>query len=251
MKDPHPFYEIPKGEIGNCFLNTQTALWKGVYERHWNLEKPLIFAACMLTKESGAKFAPDIRKLIMIRLDTWEQGKICSLVLAVEAGAKGGPGKRPNAVGDEELFEWANTVDKKLDSMILSGKLRNTVRMVTNCGKDGLLKPTNECSRTKLPVIDVLRAKHPDIRVPDLIDGDQAQSFSEYMWIDEHIPIMCHEDYVSRIAPKLSGTAGLSGLDGEHLKGWLLWHMLHADALCEEMGKWVQWLSNGSPLYAA
>jgi len=69
------------------------------------------------------------------RLDMWEQGKTCALVSAVKAEAKGGLGKHPNAVGGEELFEWAGTVEKKYDSMILSRKLRGAARMVTCHGK--------------------------------------------------------------------------------------------------------------------
>ena len=90
VKDPHPLYEIPKGKIGNRFLQIQTDLWKGVRKCKWNSEKALIFAARMITKESGVKYAPDTLKLITIQLDTCEQGKICSLVSAVEAEAKGG-----------------------------------------------------------------------------------------------------------------------------------------------------------------
>ena len=76
--------------------------------------------------------------------------------------------------------------------MMLSGKITNAVRMVTNHEKGELLKPSDVCSKTALHVIDVLRAKHPDIRVPDLDDIDQAQAFSEYLWVDDPIPIMCH-----------------------------------------------------------
>ena len=101
---------------------------------------------------------------------------------------------------------------------MLSWKIRNAIRMVTNRGKAGLLKPSDVCSKTALPVIDFFHAKHPDIRVPGLDDIDQALAFSEYLWVDEPIPIMCHEDYVTRIAPKLSGAAGLSGVDGDQLK---------------------------------
>ena len=107
--------------------------------------------------------------------------------------------------------------------------------MVTNCGKGGLLKPSDVCSKTGLPVIDVLCAKHPDIRVPDLDDRDQAQAFSEYLWVDEPTPIMYHEDYIARIAPKLSVTAGLSGVDGYQLKEWLLRHRVHSHTLREEV----------------
>ena len=80
VKDPHPLYEIPKGKIGNRFLQIQTDLWKGVRKCKWNSEKALIFDPCMLTKESGVKYAADIWKLITIRLNIWEEDKICSLL---------------------------------------------------------------------------------------------------------------------------------------------------------------------------
>ena len=117
--------------------------------------------------------------------------------------------------------------------MIFSEKLRDVVRMITTCGKGGLYKPTNRCSETGLPVIGLFRAKHPGIRFPDLDDEDQAQAFSDYLLIDDPVPIFCYKDYVSRIVPKLSVAAGLCGVGGETLNGWLLRHMVHSDALCE------------------
>ena len=90
-----------------------------------------------------------------------------------------------------------------------------------------------------LPVIDVLRTKHPDIRITDLDDEDQSQAFLGYPMYDDPVPIFYYEDYVARIAPKLSGDTNLSGVDGETLEGWSLWHMVHSDA---NVQKWA----NGS-----
>ena len=73
--------------------------------------------------------------------------------------------------------------------MILSGKLRDAVRMIINCGKGGLYKPTTKCFKTGLPLIVVLRAKHPNIQVPDLDDEDQAQAFLGYIMCDDPVPI--------------------------------------------------------------
>ena len=101
-----------------------------------------------------------------------------------------------------------------------------------------------------LPVIDILHAKHPDIRVQDLDDEDQTQAFSDYLLCNDPMLIFCYEDYVARIAPKLSGGAtGLCGVDGKTLKGWILRHRVHFYALREEMDEWVQWLNNDSPPY--
>ena len=75
--------------------------------------------------------------------------------------------------------------------MIPSQKLRDVARIVTNCGKGWLLKLTDECFKTRLLVIDVLCAKHPDIRVPDIDEGDQAQAFSDYLLCNDSVPIFC------------------------------------------------------------
>ena len=73
-----------------------------------------LFAACVLTREFGVVFAPNIRKLIMSWLDMYELGEICTLASAVEAYTKGRLDKRPNAIGDKELFAWADTVGKNM-----------------------------------------------------------------------------------------------------------------------------------------
>ena len=104
-KDQHPFYNIPRGGIGIHFLEIKTALFKGMRKCHYNLRKPLIFTACILTQEWEVVFAPNIRKLTTIWFDMREQGQICALVSVVEVEAKGGLGKRPNAIGNEDFFE--------------------------------------------------------------------------------------------------------------------------------------------------
>ena len=135
VANAHPLYEIPRGAIGNCFLHIQTNLWKGVRERKSNSEKALIFAPCILRKESGTKFAPDIRVLITVKLDMWEAGKICSLVKATEDAARGGTGRRPDVLEEEDLKGFADSVGKQYESMILSGKLREAVQTITDRGR--------------------------------------------------------------------------------------------------------------------
>ena len=51
---------------------------------------------------------------------------------------------------------------RRYDSMVMGGKLRATVRMITTCDPGGLFKPHDSCSKTGRPAIDVLREKHPE-----------------------------------------------------------------------------------------
>ena len=54
-----------------------------------------------------------------------------------------------------------------------------------------------------------------------------------------------------RLFARLSGSAGPCGVDAEMLKNWLLRHGDHSGRLRDAMATWVDWLSNGSPPYAA
>ena len=91
---------------------------------------PLIFGSCILRKESGVKYAPEIRTLIEARLDLWDAGKICSLVSVIEHEATSGTGRRLPA-GDMDMDEYADTIGQKYESMIQSGKYRDAVHQVS------------------------------------------------------------------------------------------------------------------------
>ena len=67
----------------------------------------------------------------------------------------------------------------------------------------------------------------------------------------ERSPLYFFEEQIAKAARRLSGGAGPMGVDAIMLKEWLLRHGAHSDALREEFGYWVYWLSNQSPPYAA
>ena len=99
----------------------------------------------------------DVKPLIWHRLDAWEAGKFVGLVKGVEEEALiCGFGA---SHGKEFEIESAG---RRYDSMVMGGKLRATVRMITTCDPGGLFKPHDSCSKTGRPVIDVLREKHPE-----------------------------------------------------------------------------------------
>ena len=129
--------------------------------------------------------------------------------------------------------------------MILSGKPREAVRTITDRGKSGLWRPHDTDDKTGRPVVEVIQSKHPDIRIPDLDDDPDARlAFEPYVYCDEPVPVNCFEDYIARSAAALKGAAGLSGGDGETLKGWLVRHRFHSTVLREEMREWFNWMAN-------
>jgi hypothetical protein len=132
--------------------------------------------------------------------------------------------------------------------MILGGKVRAAVRMVTNRGTGGAYQPFDLDSKSRRPVIEVLREKHPASRVPSEEDFDAHVGAPDCL---ESMPVYCFEECVAKAAARLSGSAGPCGVDAEMLKNWLLRHGDHSGRLRDAMATWVDWLSNGSPPYAA
>jgi hypothetical protein len=65
------------------------------------------------------------------------------------------------------------------------------------------------------------------------------------------MPVYCYEECIAKAAARLSGGAGPCGVEAKMLKHWLLRHGAHSEKLRKAMADWVDWLSNGSPPYAA
>ena len=94
--------------------------------------------------------------------------------------------------------------------MVLGGKVRAAVRMVTNRDVSGAYWPFDTDSKSGRPVIDVLREKHPDTRVPLESDFDDHPGAPDCL---ESMPVYCYEECVTKAAACLSGSAGLCGVE--------------------------------------
>ena len=60
------------------------------------------------------------------------------------------------------------------------------------------------CKKTGQPVADVLRGKHPDMRVPP-VETPTYTAFEEYGEVPETVPLDYSEDYVTWVASNISG----------------------------------------------
>ena len=65
------------------------------------------------------------------------------------------------------------------------------------------------------------------------------------------IPVDIIDDVVKSVARKLSGSLGPGGTDLEALQGWILKSGEGSKRLCTSVENFVNWLSNGSPSWAA
>ncbi|KAL3806424.1 hypothetical protein ACHAXA_007766, partial [Cyclostephanos tholiformis] len=177
----------------------------------------------------------DVKPIVWNRLDAWDAGWYVALVKGVEEAYldSGGGGRRVEVRRQDN----ATSLARRYDSMVLGGKVRAAVWMVTDHGAGGPYRPNNLDSKSGRPVIDVLRDKHPACVVPSEEDFDAYHDADDLL---DTMPVYCFEECIAKAAARLSGSAEPC-----------LRHGAHSKRLRGIMADWVIWLSNGSPPYAA
>ena len=205
---------------------------RGVQERKWNSERPLVFIGVALVKTSGVLKAQSVRARITRRLDLWEQGLFVGLVEDTEAEGRLQSGRAPAGKTDAQK-------DRAFLTQVLAGKIRNAVRSVTGRNQGGVMYPADSCSKTGRPVLEVLQGKHPPLRVPDLADPS-VKCFEHYEHLPEVVPSDFTESDVAWVAAKLQGSAGAGGAESVEMRNWLLRFGLGSEELSEELAQWAE-----------
>jgi len=238
-------YTVPKGVVGRRFLTVLTHEFRTArVARTTNSEKPLVFAAVILPRTTGVWSAKDIRLRMNQRMDLWQQGNYAALVDDMEAEALARIGTPPEPTEE--------TCARAFNARVLSGRLRAAVRNLTNRDGGGVLRPDDKCMKTGRPVLEVLQEKHPKLRDPPLDTDDENGAFETYEeGAPAIVPVDITANTIESIATKLSGGAGLGGMDAVDLRNWLLRYGAESQALREEMAQWTMWLANESPPWAA
>jgi hypothetical protein len=164
-------YSVPKGKVGKRFLVILTKEFQGARERHWNSERPLVFAATILQTTPGVRRSKDIRRRLARRMDLWDLGCFSALVddTEVEIRSRISSTRPPSEEAQARAF----------NAKVLSGRLRSACRNLTSRDGGGVLQPDDECTKTGLPVVEVLHGKHPDLREPPSV-GSETGAFEPY-----------------------------------------------------------------------
>ncbi|KAI2494156.1 hypothetical protein MHU86_20388 [Fragilaria crotonensis] len=235
-------YQAPAGRVGRRFVTILTSEFRGVRERRWNSERPLVFVATVLQTTPGVRRSKDIRSRLAQRMDLWDQGHFKALVDDAEGEVQSRqPSSRPP---DEEAQA------RSFNARVLSGRLRSAVRTLTDRSGGGVRQPDDLCSKAGRPVWQVLQEKHPALRDPTSV-GAADGAFEPYPDLPAPVPVCTTQDDVEAIASRLSGAAGPGGTDAVDLANWLLRFGRESEAMREEMAAWTNWLANTSPPWAA
>jgi hypothetical protein len=90
----------------------------------------------------------------------------------------------PRAHPDRSLK--MESVGRRLNSMVHSGKLCAAVRAMTNHGPGGLYAPNDVCTKAGCRVLDILCKKHPGARIPEEHAFDYYANSAEFLEVKTH-----------------------------------------------------------------
>ena len=107
---------------------------------------------------------------------------------------------------------------RRYNSMVVSGKVWEAVRMATSRDGGGLLHPDSTDAKSRKPVVEVLRDKHPDMRISDA-GADGGMAFEPHPAVPAPLPLDSMVAVAARIAKNLSGGAGPDSIDSQGLMG--------------------------------
>ena len=159
-----PLYDLPNGQWAQCFLTMLTNLWVRVIQRHWKLERQLVFQVVILRRVHGTTRFQNVKPIVWDWFDAWDAGRYVALVRGVKEASLDSIGDRRRVEAQRQ--DNATSLARRYDTMVLGGKVRAAVWVVTDRGTGGPYRPNNLDSKSGRPVIDVLQDKHPDCVVP-------------------------------------------------------------------------------------
>ena len=167
------------------------------------------FPALILQKDKNVKKTNEIRKLLKRRMSMWKEGLFLDLIREAEQCDR----KLPNSSGvitsEKEI--------KIFSDLILQGRLREAVRFITDRQGGGIMDPSDDAVKPLgKTVLEVLIEKHPEQRIPiaeDFMPCDSLPAMIQPTITNAHI---------EKSARKLSGSAGISGLDSFQLQRVLM-----------------------------
>ena len=134
---------------------------------------------------------------------------------------------------------------KVFNRLILQGKLKASVRWITERKGGGVLDGEETDTKTGLLVKDTLKSKHPNHRIPLLKDLTTYDNVPEMLHID------ITENTLAEVAKDIKGSAGPVGCDSLSVQQWLLHFSGLSKKLRETLVTLGNWLSNESPPWAA
>jgi hypothetical protein len=128
--------------------------------------------------------------------------------------------------------------------LVLQGKLRSWVQLLTSREKGGVMLPDGIDAKTGDTVKEVLQSKHPESRVPDISVMEDYETPPDFVELD------ITADAVEKVARRLGGSAGPGGTDASDLQRWLLQFGGASAEFRKAVAEFMRWKANDHPPWA-
>ncbi|GAX17715.1 hypothetical protein FisN_UnNu087, partial [Fistulifera solaris] len=237
------YYMLPLGgDTGIKFLNQLVAEFQAVrLHRTANFERVIVFVQVVLASKRDISDAKAIRLRINDRLELWA-GKQYQLLVDDTLLERKFRIRGPVVRSDLEIAErFRNTVE--------FGRIKKAMQQLMESTQEGssVLDPESIDLKSGKPVRDVLDAKHPPQRVPDLENDEDHSAFEKYDTTPDAVPLRMTAQSIEEAARNINGSGGPSGIDAKMLQNWLICFGDASFALRQELAAWTEWLTNGDP----
>eukprot|EP00117_Sycon_ciliatum_P019119 scpid50248/ scgid17443/ len=205
-------YALSDGNVGTRFVNMLAEEIEKCNAKQQSSEREFIFTAVVLQRDKMVKKSKDIRPLLTRRMDMWEAGLLAELLREAQ---------RCDNQLQSSMSPMSNEqVQRTFNRLMLEGRVRSAVRLVTDRSSGGVLDPADEAHGKTGPlgktVYDVLQEKHPAPRTPD------PSAFLECNELPPLEQVNTTSAHVEQVARRLFGSAGPSGTDSEQWRAFLL-----------------------------
>ncbi len=239
----HPLYSPPQSKLGRDIVKTLSQEFQGVRERKWNSEKALLFPIIILRKPHQKLTSQEIKHRLRFRLNQWKMGNFIELATDTITEAFQYHTSKPPPLDIDEKLQIFN-------QLVYHGKLREALRFLTNKHEENtLLQPNDTDLKTSKSVLEVLKSKHPPLRIQDITQ--KHFKLDEYDFVPQPLSLQFTENDVKNMASNLHGSGGPTSLDSSLLSDLLLRYGTSSTLFRDEMAQWTEWLANDSPPWAA
>ena len=200
----------------------------------------------LLTRDRNTKGEPAIKRRLTARINDWEAGKYEALFEDTLRSVKVNQRWKQ---GNEETNHKARI----FHCLVMRGKVRTAARYITQRESGGVLQPTQKDTKTykvdgqltEKTVLESLMLKHLKAREPS------TKTLERYVNVPPKVRITIREDMVGTTSGKLSGGAGLGGLDATALQQLLSARGRASTHLSCEVVHFVECMANFNVPWAA
>ena len=221
---PEQYNEIPCTKQGQRITDTYAKLVDDVINQKCNSEKMTIFLPLILQIHPSHRKPSDIRKLINKRLAMWDNGHFDALIelyLSATEATKAHKKRKKNiktkssraTTNPTMMRDRVNRHHKLISTREINAAGRQFEKAAQNTVP---LDPSDLCTKTDKPVIDVLLDKHPDLRDPKVNQKDGP--FEPYEKKKDGIPVFITNEDIELTIPKLKGCGGCNGVKAALMK---------------------------------